>query len=251
MSSKKKSSSDEKKSTKQIKKYYKEKESSAKKEAKTESQRLQEDLDRVLNEVGIAKTRAIEDYQRNIANIEANKSADISDLNYYVTTQKGRTQEDLNTSLAKETRRYTLEQDKVNQDLADAGLTFSERTPEKIAAAGNALNVQDINTVAERSFQDIARYEATKNRDIELKYGQQTESAETTKSRTLEDLINEQVKAQQSYSRNYEDTQTKLSDTLRDISYGQDTDVALTKQQFAKDKQDKIDRENRIAVLGY
>jgi hypothetical protein len=249
-SSSKSSSKSEKKATKQIKKYYGEKEEDVTKKAETEAKRLKEDMDRVLADAGIAKTRAMEDYQRNIGNIESNKAADVSDLNYYVTTSKTRTGEDLNTALAKETRRYSLEQDKINQDLADAGLTFSERTPEKVAAAGSAENIAAVETEANRSFQDIARYEAVKNRDIELKYGDQTTQAETTKTRTLEDILNEQNAAAQKIQRGEEDVAFGKAIDIRDISYARDTDIATTQQLFKQNEATKKNNELLYNVLG-
>lgn len=247
---KKSSSSAEKKAVKKIKKYYEEKESDVKKKAETESKRLQEDLDRVLKDAGIAKTRAIEDYQRNIRNIEAGKSADLDDLNNYTVTQKGRTQEDLDTALAKETRRYTLEQDKINQTLADSGLTFSEREPEKVAAEDTAITRKGFQTEAERSFQDIARYETVKNRDIQLKYGDLTAEAETQKARSLEDILNTQQAAEQKIKRGEEDVAFGKAIDVRDISYGRDTDVATTEQLFENQKATDKNNELLYNVLG-
>lgn len=218
-SSKKKKSDDQKKSEKETKKYYDKKEDYTKDTAETSLARLQEDLTRIFEELGIAKTRALEDYTRNIGNIEQNKAADVSDLNYYVETTKGRTQEDLDTALAKESRRYELEAENINQNLADAGLTFSDRTPEKVAQETSRLTKEGTETEARRSFQDIARYEAVKNRDIEIKYGQLTTEAETTKTRTLEDIIASQTKAQQSITRSSQDIQSGLKENLSDLGY--------------------------------
>lgn len=217
------SSSSDKKAKKQIEKYYKEEKEETEKLAAMKTQRLAEDLANVMKDAGIAQTRAMEDYLRNIGNIEANKSADIADLNDYITVNRGRTQEDLDTSLAKENRRYSLEWEKINQNLADQGLTFSERRPEQIARETSALNTADIQTEASRSFQDIARYEAAKNRDIELKYGQLTQQAETSKTRTLEDILNEQADAALRIQRGQEDVAFGKAQDIRDISYNKDT----------------------------
>lgn len=222
-SKKSSSSSSDKKAKKQIEKYYKEEEKETEQKAETESQRYAEDLQNLMRDAGIAQTRATEDYIRNITNIEANKAADVADINEYVKTQSGRTQEDLDTSLAKESRRYALEQDRINNDLADSGLTFSERTPEKVAMAGTAETQKGIQTEAERSFQDIARYEAVKNRDIELKYGQATEETETAKTRTLEDVLNEQADKALKIQRGQEDVAFGKAQDIRDISYSKDT----------------------------
>lgn len=251
MSSKKKKSKAEKKAEKKIKKYYKEKEETTKKRAEMDAKRIQEDLDRIYAEAGIAKTRAMEDYERNIKNIEDNQAADKDDLNYYLTTTRGRTQEDLDTSLAKETRRYSLEWEKINQGLADSGLTFSDRRPEKIAQETSEIAKQDINREASRSFQDIARYEAAKTRDLELKYGQATEQVETQKNRTLEDILNEQNRATTQAQRGQEDVSFNLDTSLKDISYGKDTDIATTGQMF--DQQSSMDkiREEQRKAFGY
>jgi hypothetical protein len=217
------SSSSDKKAKKQISKYYDENKKTTEEKAATDTARLQEDLANIMRDSGIASTRATEDYIRNIGNIQANKAADVADVNDYVATNKSRTQEDLDTSLAKESRRYALEQDNINQNLADAGLTFSERTPEKVAQAGTAETQKGIQTEANRSFQDIARYEAVKNRDIELKYGQQTEEATTSKTRTLEDILNETADKQQKIQRGQEDVAFGKAQDIRDISYNKDT----------------------------
>jgi|GEM_PF-4234272 len=224
MSKKSKAKKAAKKAKKEAKKYYKKKTEQAKSHAATDTKRYQEDLTRIINESGIAKTRAMEDYIRNIGNIEANKAADIADIDTYVNTNRGRTQEDLDTSLAKESRRYAIEYDKTNQGLAEAGLTFSERTPEKIIQGENVQNVADIQTAAQRSFQDIANYEASKRRNVELTYGQQTAETEKTKTRTLEDIAADIEKAQVAAGRGTEDVATKLAENLTDYGY-QEKDV--------------------------
>jgi len=222
-SSKSSSSKSDKKAKKQISKYYDENKATTEEKAATDTARLQQDLASIMRDSGIASTRATEDYIRNIGNIQANKSADVSDVNEYVKTQTSRTGEDLDTSLAKESRRYALEQDNINQNLADAGLTFSERTPEKVAQAGTAETQKGIQTEANRSFQDIARYEAVKNRDIELKYGQQTEEATTSKTRTLEDILHETADKQVKIQRGEQDVAFGKAQDIRDISYNKDT----------------------------
>jgi hypothetical protein len=217
----KKSSDSQKKEEKQIKEYYNQKESDIEEQASTDSARLSEDLANVMADTGIEQTRATEDYIRNIGNIEANKAADVDDVNNYVATQSTRTSEDLDTSLAKESRRYSIEYDKTNQSLADSGLTFSDRKQEKIDAAGNAQNIADAQTIASRSFQDIARYEAVKNRDIELNYGQQTAEEEVKKARTLEDILNEQADAKLKEQRGQEDITTSKAIDIRNNDYAE------------------------------
>ena len=195
-----------------------------------------------MRDAGITSTRATEDYIRNIGNIQANKSANIEDINEYVKTQTSRTGEDLETSLAKESRRYALESDRINQDLADAGLTFSERTPEKIAAGGTAETQKGIRTEAERSFQDIARYEAVKNRDIELKYGQQETEESVKKTRTLEDVLNDQADAALKAQRGKEDVAFGKAVNIRDINYDLNQGLSGVENKFADAAQQ--DKEN-------
>jgi hypothetical protein len=242
-----KKSKAQKKSEKKIKKYYSEKESDVVQKAKTETERLQEDLQNIYKDTGIAQTRATEDYIRNIGNINANKAADVDDVNYYVKTMSGRTQEDLNTALAKEARRYSLESDQINQGLADTGMTFSDRTPEKIAAESSRLATEGINTEANRSFQDIARYEATKNRDIELKYGQLETEAGVSKQRSIEDVLNEQAKKALANQRGAQDIAFGKATDIRDISYGRDTDIATTGLLF--DQQKALEKRNKMSGL--
>jgi len=238
-------SKDQKKSEKEIKKYYKEKSQQTEASSALQTKKLQQDVANIMRDSGIAGTRATEDYIRNIGNIAANKSADVNDLNDYVKTNTGRIQEDLDTSLAKESRRYSVEYDRINQNLADTGMTFSERRPEQIAKAENLTTIQGIQTEANRSFADIQRYEAAKNRDIELKYGQQTEQATTAKTRTLEDILNEQKDAQSKLNLGQESIALEKATALKDISYGSDTDIATTGQLFEQNALSKQIRDEQ------
>lgn len=225
-SSKKSSSKDEKKAKKQVEKYYGEKKEDVVKKAEIDTKRLQEDLATLIAEAGLAKTRATEDYIRNVANIEANKGLDVQQLNDYVTTNRGRTQEDLDTALAKETRRFAIESDRINNALAESGLTFSERTPEKLAKEDTTLVQEGITREASRSFADIARYEAAKNADIQLRYGQQLQSEETGKVRTLEDILNEQADKERRIQRGEEDVAFGKAIDLRELDYGKNDAVS-------------------------
>jgi hypothetical protein len=213
------SSKDEKKALKYTKKYYDEKKADINTKAATDTTRLAEDLTRIMAESGLAQNRATEDYIRNIGNIEANKGLDVAQLNDYVATNTGRTQEDLDIDIAKETRRFTLESDQINQNLADAGRTFSDRTEEKTATETSRLAKEGINMDASRSFQDIARYETAKNAEIQNRYGQQTEQATTTKTRTLEDILNEQQQKAQQIQRGQQDVAFGKAIDIRDTTY--------------------------------
>jgi hypothetical protein len=235
----------QKKAEKQVKKYYGEKTSDVETKAATDTKRYQEDLQRIMNESGLAQTRATEDYIRNIGNLEANKAADVADVNDYVSVNKGRTQEDLDTSLAKETRRFSIESDKINEDLSARGMTFSDRKDEKIAQEGSALNTKDIQTTAQRSFQDIARYETARNRDIQLKYGQAETEAGVTKTRNIEDILNDQAKKAQGVQRGTEDVAFGKATDIRDINY-QREDTLSGIQNFYDAQKASLKRDKMI-----
>ena len=224
-SSKKSSSSSEKKAKKEAEKYYEEESISAKKTAKTYTDRLTADLDKIYVDAGIAKTRAIEDYNTNIGNITNEKNTGLDDLDYYVSTSTERTGEDLQTALASETRRFEIEGDKINRSLAAAGLTFSERKSEKTAEETSRLQSEAINVEANRSFADIERYQFAKNRDIETKYSQETEQAGTTKKRTIENINDTVSSTKTAIGRQKEDISTGLADTLRQLERGEKVDV--------------------------
>lgn len=245
-----KSSKGEKKAKKQVKKYYKEKESDVKKKASVDTARLQEDLSRIFQETGIAQNRAIEDYIRNLGNIEAEKDLDVKDLTDYVTTNKQRTGEDLETSLARETRRFAIESDRITNELADKGLTFSERTPEKIAQQGSKDIVETAQTEANRSFADISRYEAAKNAEIQLRYGQQTQGEEVRKVRTLEDILNDQQKAAQSVQRGTEDVAFGKSVNLRELDYEEADTLSDIEQTYEQQSNTLRNSAEKTSVFG-
>ena len=246
---KRKKSSDKasKKATKKIEKYYDEKKDDVNKKAETETKRLQEDLANVMADSGIAQTRATEDYISNIGNIAEDKGTDIDDLNYYVQTATQRTGEDLESALAQEARRFSLESDRINQGLADSGLTFSERKDEKIAQESSDITTEGIQTKGQRSFQDLARYEATMNRDIEKKFGRMEDEAETTKTRTIEDILDAQQDEQTRIKRGKEDIAFGKATDIRDLGYGEDTAVATTQMLFDRNWNSN---ENNIALYG-
>jgi len=213
--------------------------------ARLDTEKLANDTAQALRDAGIQLSRAGENYLNSITNINNNKAADRDDIANYVATQKGRTQEDLDASLARETRRYEIEYDKTNQNLADTGLTFSERKQEKVDAQGNAMNVAGTNLVANRSFQDIARLEATKNRDIELKYGQLTQEAEATKSRTIEDIINENSDIAQNVTNSQAYIDLNKSSGIRNNAYaGADAIKGIDNDYARSDSFKAIAKEN-------
>ena len=224
-SSKKSSSSSEKKAKKEAEKYYEEESISAKKTAKTYTDRLTADLDKIYADAGIAKTRATEDYNTNIGNITNEKNTGLDDLDYYVSTSTERTGEDLQTALASETRRFEIEGDKINRSLAAAGLTFSERKSEKTAEETSRLQSEAINVEANRSFADIERYQFAKNRDIEDKFSREIGEAGTTKKRTIENINDTVSSTKTAIGRQKEDISTGLADTLRQLERGEKVDV--------------------------
>lgn len=249
-SSKKSSSGDEKKAKKQVSKYYGEKKEDIVKKAEVDTKRYQEDLVSLMADVGLAQTRATEDYIRNIGNIEANKALDVAQLNDYVKTNTSRTQEDLDTSLAKEYRRFSLESDQINESLADRGLTFSERRPEKIAQETSRLATADIQTGAARSFADIARYEVAKNADIQLRYGQATAEEATKKTRTLEDILNEQQKKAQSIQRGTEDVAFGKAIDLRDTEYNKNDSLSTIGNYYDSQENSLKNTQEKTNVQG-
>lgn len=239
-----KKTSKQKKAEKQIKKYYGEKKADVTTKAATDTARYAEDLQTILNDAGVKQNRATQDYITNVGNIEANKSIDVRSLNDYVVGHKEDTQGNLDTSLATETRRFSLESDAINQDLADKGLTFSERKPETVAQAGNALNVKTAQGIADRSFADIARYEATQNADIQNKYGQQEAAAGVTKARTIEDVLNDNAKAAVKAQRGTSDVAFGKAVDIRDINYNQSD--TLSGIQNAYDMQKTINKNTEM-----
>lgn len=224
--------SKERKAKDKIKKYYGWKTDTVSQQATTDTTRLQEDIATLLEESGLQQDRSVEDYIRNIGRIETEKSTSLDDLNYYMTTQSGRLTEDLASSLSKEARRFGLEGERINQQLADQGKTFSSRKPEEVAREGHEINVTDIQTDTNRSFQDIARYEATLNRDIELKYGQGIEEQEVTKKRSIEDILNAEKAGVLGKKRGIEDVAFGKAVDIKDLSYQKDTDLAQVEMMF-------------------
>jgi hypothetical protein len=174
----------------------------------------------------------------------------VSQLNEYVTTNKGRTQEDLDTALAKESRRYSLESDQINEALAERGMTFSERTPEKQAMVASAQNIEDINTEASRSFADIARYETAKNAEIQLRYGQQTESASTSKARSLEDILGAKAEAEQRITRGEQDIAFGKAVDLRDINYASNDAVSAIGNYYDEQGNSLANAKLKMDVIG-
>jgi len=248
---KKSSSKDEKKAKKKIKKYYGEERDIVTKESDTSVSRLQADLNKILEEAGISKTRATEDYFSNLKDIEEGKTTSLGDLNEYVKTTGGKLKENLDASLKKEERRYALEYDKINQSLADRGLTFSERTDEVVAKETS----EGIKTEEQRQFKgsysDLMRYEEVKNRDIEKKYGDLEKDTKKSYGRTTEDINRGMTSKQTDINRGIEDVNTNRENKLRDIGYSEDTDVSTLEQTFEKNELNKKLYDEQIKATGF
>ncbi len=250
-SSKKKAKKKKKEAEKKMKKYYAEQEKRKKEEAARKKKRLAEDLSNVLKDAGVYKTRAIDDYIRNMDSIAKHEKADKEDLNYYLETARERTGEDLDTGLAKEARRYSIEYDRINQSLADAGLTFSERKEEVVAKEGSEMAEEAIERTAERSFQDIKRFEYEKDRNIEMKYSEMESQEKISKKRTLEDIVTDTNRAKTQINRGQEDVTFGLKYDLRDLEYEEDTNIALLDQRFDQFESSLDLASKRRDVQGY
>lgn len=244
------SSSPEKKAKKKITEYYDERQGTVKEKAKVDAKRLEEDLTRILSESGIQIDRKTEDYIKNVGLLEEDKDTEIADLNEYVTTQRGRTQEDLDTSLRKEARRFAIQSERINQDLADRGMTFSDRTDEKIEQGNTAETVAGIQTTAERSFQDIQRLEVLKSRDIDTRFQREKSAEELAKDRGIEDITRDTQQKQTQINRGKEDIAFGKAQDIKELEYGKDTDVALLGQTFDKAAQDKKYQEELFNAIG-
>lgn len=249
--------SSEGQATKKIKKYYEEKKEFVKKKAKTDTTRLREDMETILREAGIAKTRAEEDYFRNIENLAEDKAADIDDLNFYVKTQTGRTEEDLDTALQKEARRYTLEQERLSESVGSRNLVYGNlggggvRAKEEGDILAETQEVQSgFQTEAKRSFQDIARYEYVKNRQVETEYGRATEEAGTKKTRGIEDVNSGVTKAQTATNRGVEDVSFAKKQDYWNLENQRGTDLSSLELTFAQADQAKKQNKEMWNVLG-
>lgn len=163
----------------------------------TDIDRLKEDFNNVLKAAGIETNRTTEDWTRNMQNLAENKAADTEDMNYYVNTERSRNQEDLDTSLYKEARRYELDTLRNSESLASRNLVYSNMGGQQGGIAGgekrdlaitNKDTQKDLNVKAQRSFEDIARYEYSKSRDITMKYNRDTNESTIAKNRGLEDI---------------------------------------------------------------
>ena len=246
------------KAVKKTQKYYKEKKEFVTKKAKTDTKRLTEDFQRVFRAAGIEKSRTEEDYVRNIRNITEDRAADSDDLNNYLTTNRGRTQEDLDVGLAKEARRYSLEMDATQQSLAARNLAYGNlggggvrAKEEGDVTAEHGEKTGDISRTARRSFEDLARYEYVKNRQIQTEYGRAEEMAGVKKGRDIQDVDLAVDRQKTSTERGQQDVSFAKKRDYWEIEHSKDSDVANVEQQFRKQRQAEQQGVERTYVLGY
>lgn len=243
-------SSDQKTQEKNTGKYYDEDKKAIEAKKEDDDKRLSADISAIMRDSGITITQSMADYIKNLGKINRNEANDLADVADYVATKSQQTQEDLNTGLAKESRRYQIEFDKTNQALADAGMTFSERKQEKVDAAGNAFNVGDINTAASRSFADIARYQFVQNRDTAIKYGDLRDTNETSKNRSIETAINAQADAIRKAEESGRDTGYAYDKSIRDNIYGKSDAISNIGSSFAEqNNQLSNDRDKNTLLI--
>lgn len=178
------------KEQKAAKKYYEDKKEFSEDKYKLTKKQIQEDLALVLEAAGVEKSQAIEDYTRNISRLEEDKATDLEDLNYYLTTTKGRTQEDLDVSLGKELRTYNLTMDREAESLQSRNLVFSglngvRGKEERQIQEEYDSNVSDFMRSAKRSFEDLNRLEFTKTASILRNTDRGVQDKTTTKDRSI------------------------------------------------------------------
>lgn len=238
-----------------IEEYYEEQAEFREERADMDIDRLKEDFERVLRMAGIQKTRAEEDYKRNLGNIVQKKKADKDDLNYYIETQETRTQEDLDSALAREAFRYEMEQERLNRSLATKNLVFGGLGKGGVAGSmkgqleqEHEFQEEEFETEAERSFQDLKREEYVKNRNIEMQFEQQKGELGVKKKRAIEDA-----------EFRVEGARTEKERGIEDIKFGEDreewrterledTDIADIQRQFAGFRQSKRHSQEKQAA---
>jgi len=186
-------SSAEGKETKAAKKYYAQKEEFADRGYDLDSDKLKKDFELVLEEAGFKKDWLMEDFTRNIKRLAEDKETDIEDLNYYLSTNRGRTQEDLDVSLTKELRSYNLNMDREAESLQERNLVFSglggvRGKEERQIKTEYQSNKEDFERTAKRSFQDLERLELVKTAAIEREYMRDVEDTTTTKERGIKQI---------------------------------------------------------------
>jgi len=227
------------KARKQIKKYYEKKKGFVRKKAKWETKKLEEDFQRILREADVAKSQTEEDWVRNMKNITENKAADLESIDYYVRTNRGRTQEDLDTSLRREARRYDLTMGRTRESLATRRVTFGglggvRAKEEGLVTEEHTEKKLDIETAGKRSFQDIARYEFEKNRAVEMRFGQEESLLGQKKRFALENIGLQTEKARMGKEHGIKDISLAKKESYFDLKSARRTDQAQSEAMFAE-----------------
>lgn len=231
-----------------IKDYYEESEEFIGKQHKLDEAKLKKDFKLVLEQAGFKKDWIMEDFTRNMKRLAEDKATDTEELNYYLDTNRERTQEDLDTSLAKELRSYNLTMDREAQSLAERNLAFSGLSGIRGKEEGDITaeyesNKADYLRTAKRSFQDLERLETVKSAAIERQYLRDVGDTRTAKERGIQeiDFATKQAKSNRNFALDQLHL-TKKKD-LWDLDYSKDTDIALTESQFdAQRKQEQYEK---------
>lgn len=223
--------SDYSKAKKKLKKYYKAQKKQAKKQKDFSVDKLEADFAQLMSELGFEKDTIIQDYTRNVKRIEENKAADLEDINISL----NRSQEDATTSLKKEARRYSLEEENLKNDQATKNILFGglAKKQQGEIADTNQENVNQIETAKRRSFQDLQREEFLKIRD----YSRQSEDAATNQQRSLQENIFKGQRGELTKSFGIRGAELDYDITKENLEYGYDSDKALIKQMFAQQAQ--------------
>lgn len=219
--------------------------------------RLKEDFERVLERAGVQKTRAIEDYVKNLKYLTENKATENENLNYYVKTEGQRTQEDLDTNLEKEAFRYELEQDRMDMSMASKNLAFGSLgkggvrgEQDAILGKKSKMNVDDIETAAGRSFEDIKRLEFVKNRQIEQTFERGADALSSSKKRTLEDLDFSIADAKTGKKRGIQDVKRNEDLDLWNTEHSEDSDIFGVESSFDVQRQNERHNQEMWNILG-
>jgi hypothetical protein len=226
--------------------YYDKKKEFATRTKDIDSNRLAEDFQSVLREAGISKTRYEEDFSLNMRNLVEDKATDIEDINYYKEINTGRTQEDLDTALNREMRRYRLEYEKSEEQLGSQGLLYGSLGGIR-GKAEEALDTEhqekttDVSTAARRSFQDIARYEAVKTAAVNRTYSRNVEEAAMKKNRGVQDVDLDIGNASTRQSRGLQDLSNKYEEDVYNLEALKGSDVMSIYNVFNEESaSDKI-----------
>jgi hypothetical protein len=220
-----------------VEEYFKEQRKQARKKAKISTERYKQDFQNLMQDLGVMKSQALEDYTTNLDRIRENKETGLESLDYFVKTQTERTEEDLDESLAKEARRFELNLDRKQRSLASKGLTFGglggiRQEQEGLVKQEHQDVVGELKKQAKRSFQDIQRQEFVKNREIEQRFEREKEDIKKTKKRTLADINQQKRDASLTKERSLEDVSLNKEQSLREYEYQENEAKANIESTF-------------------